>query len=161
MGAIFYPNCPRCGKLGVGECKSCIDGAYEVFSCLHCGFGFDWKKRVDEEKSTPENPIYTETMELNKSNFSLGIKYKDGFWQGFSFVRGVSEEEAIEAFKEIIASPEVDAGGCYLSKWDVDKKEVVYLYNTPNSYERLEEERTPEEARRYANFEEIFHTKID
>jgi transcription elongation factor Elf1 len=71
MGAIFYPNCPRCGKLGVGEYKSWGTGAYEVFTCLHCGFGFDWETRLDEEKSTPENPIYTETMKIKKSNFKL------------------------------------------------------------------------------------------
>jgi hypothetical protein len=164
MGSsIFFPNCPRCGKPGVAEYRECQVGAYEVFSCNHCGFGFDWETRLDEEKSTAENPVYTETMKIEKNSFKIGLSYKDGGMRTGSFSENASEEDAVKTFKELIADPEVDADRCYLSKWDAQKREVVYLFGYPEliSDEQIEACTTAEQANRYANFEEVFHTKID
>ena len=130
--SLFYSNCPGCGKPGISKYRSWRNKVYEVFSCSNCGLGFDRDFRRNKKKSTPENPVYTENTKTKKGRFKVCVMYKNGDMEMFSFLKGVSEEDAMKMYKDIFFNPKVDRQRSYLTKWDDQTQRILYFCDQSN-----------------------------
>ena len=136
-------DCPRCKLLGtyIFDSKS---GDYS-FQCHFCGF----LKQVSYTKEKSSDDWNVDIQEINPVG-AICIVYRKG--RGKLAGRSPrSDEDEIARFKEFMKEPDVDREKSYLTRWDPEKKKVIYLVGNPEKEWKKEMEiHNSEKARREA-----------
>ncbi len=127
-----YVDCPRCGKKGAYVFDCC--SREEWFLCFFCGYHFETKRTIDQEKSSEEDPHFIWHEHEIKGSGSYGIKFKNRVIQ-----LGSTKPEDTIRFMEILKNPDVDPDGSYLTRYEEESKKIEYLIGSPEKCLGLDE----------------------